>query len=229
MAFTGCPFFYYIWKGMKQTALPPKTIERLSEYRRSLLQYLESGKSYIFSHELAALHHYTPEQVRRDIMLIGYSSYQRKGYDIKNLIGKIGSIFDTQRGIRVAVVGFGHLGLAITNYFRGKRSKLNIVATFDVDREKVNRVYSGVYCYHTDKLHEIIREKKISIAVLTSPPETARDLAARLVRAGIKGILNYTSVPLQVPEGVYVESYDFITSLEKVAYFVKSSSSTDRP
>ncbi len=169
------------------------------------------------------MHHYTPEQVRRDIMLIGYTSYQRKGYDVKKLISRIAGILDTQKGINVAVVGFGHLGHAITNYFRGKRSKLNIIATFDTDREKVGKVTSGVECYPVEQLHEVIREKKISIAVLTVPPEMARELTARLVRAGIRGIINYTSIPLQVPDEVTVESYDFITSLEKVAYFVKKN------
>jgi len=126
-------------------------------------------------------------------MLIGYSSFQRKGYDVKKLIRRIAGILDTPRGINVAVVGFGNLGHAITNYFRGKRSKLNIIASFE------------------------------SIAVLTVPPEAAREITARLVYAGIRGILNYTSVPLQVPENVFVESYDFITFLEKAAYFVKLS------
>ncbi|MGC9470758.1 MAG: redox-sensing transcriptional repressor Rex [Bacteroidales bacterium] len=208
---------------MKSPVLPPRTIERLSEYRRSLLEYLAGGKPYIFSHELAALHHYTPEQVRRDIMLIGYSSFQRKGYDVKKLIRRIAGILDTPRGINVAVVGFGNLGHAITNYFRGKRSKLNIIASFDNDPGKVGKVTLGVVCYPVEQLHEIIREKRISIAVLTVPPEAAREITARLVHAGIRGILNYTSVPLQVPENVFVESYDFITFLEKVAYFVKLS------
>jgi redox-sensing transcriptional repressor len=42
-----------------------------------------------------------------------------------------------------------------------------------------------------------------------------------VVRFGILGILNFTTVPLNVPAGVYLEEYDMITSIEKVAYFVK--------
>jgi redox-sensing transcriptional repressor len=41
------------------------------------------------------------------------------------------------------------------------------------------------------------------------------------VFAGIKGILNFTSVPLTVPEDVFLENYDMVTSMEKLAYFVK--------
>ncbi len=202
--------------------LPAKTVERLSEYRRSLLNCQSQGKDFIYSHELAALHHFTAVQVRRDIMLIGYGSYQRKGYNVKELIVRIGRILDTEQGLNVAVIGFGHLGRAITNYFRGKRSKLNIVATFDIDPEKVNVVFAGVRCYPMEKLEEIVRLKAITIAVITAPAKVARELSRRLVRTGIRGILNYSSVPLEVPEDVYLEGYDFITSLEKVAYFVKS-------
>jgi redox-sensing transcriptional repressor len=66
--------------------LPEKTIERLSEYRRTLLQCLDEGKTHIFSHEIADLHNITAVQVRRDIMFIGYASLGRKGYSISELI-----------------------------------------------------------------------------------------------------------------------------------------------
>ena len=46
-------------------------------------------------------------------------------------------------------------------------------------------------------------------------------MATRLMEAGIKGILNYTPKPLSEREGIYLEEYDMITSIEKVAYFVK--------
>jgi redox-sensing transcriptional repressor len=107
--------------------LPERTIERLSEYRRSLLQCLEAGKTHIYSHELAELHHNTAVQVRRDIMFIGYTSMQRKGYDVRELIHVIGEILDSEKGLNVAVIGLGNLGRAITTYFVGKRSKLNII------------------------------------------------------------------------------------------------------
>jgi len=113
-------------------SLPEKTIERLSEYRRILLDCLAQGQTHIFSHELASLNHITAVQVRRDMMLMGFSSMQRKGYNIKELIGAIGNLIDTSDGLNVAVLGVGNMGKAITGYFRGKRSKLNIVATFDL-------------------------------------------------------------------------------------------------
>lgn len=206
---------------MKKPNLPGKTVERLSQYRRILLNCINEGKKNIYSHELAKMMNSTPVQVRRDFMLIGYSGSQSKGYEIRDLITLIGKIIDSPRGQKVAIIGMGNLGRAITAYFIGKRDKLTIAAAFDVDTEKAGRVISGVPCYHISKLAEVINHENISIAVLTVAPEATVITAQMLCDAGIKGILNYTSVPLTVPDNVYLEEYDIITSLEKVAFFVK--------
>jgi len=201
--------------------LPEKTVERLSEYRRSLLNCLAQGKTHIFSHDLARLHNITAVQVRRDVMFMGYTSSQRKGYDIREMIDEIGNVLDSDSGLNVAIVGVGNLGRAITSYFSGKRSKLNIVAGFDIDPDKTNVVIAGVKCYPLSSLNDVIKKKNISIGIITVPPTFAPETAKLLVNSGIKGILNFTSVPLNVPDTVYLENYDMITSLEKVAYFVK--------
>ena len=132
------------------TKLPGKTVERLSEYRRTLLGCLGENKHYIYSHELASMLHITAVQVRRDLMLIGYSSVLKKGYDIRELIDIIGKIIDSDSGVNVAIVGMGNLGRAITGYLKGKRSKLNIIASFDSDKEKINKVISGPTRYDLD-------------------------------------------------------------------------------
>jgi redox-sensing transcriptional repressor len=203
--------------------LPHKTVERLSQYRRALLLILSKEKTHVFSHEIAQMLHITPVQVRRDLMLIGYSGNLRKGYDIKELIELIGKIIDTDKGQTVAVVGLGNLGKAIISYFRGKRTKLAIVAAFDVNSEKIDRVYNGVPCYHADLLPEIIKKENISIGIITVPAEQAPAIAETLVLSGIKGILNFTPKPLNVSPYVYLEEYDMITSLEKVAFFAKKN------
>jgi redox-sensing transcriptional repressor len=203
--------------------LPGKTVERLSEYRRTLLDCLKEKKNFIYSHDLAARLHITAVQVRRDLMLIGYSSVQRKGYDVRELIETIGKIIDSETSINCAVIGIGNLGRAVAGYFKGKRSKLNLVASFDTDTQKVNKVISGVKCYPYDEIEKVLKELVISIAILTVPPDSAREIAEDLVRHGIKGILNFTTIPLNVPSDVYLEEYDMITSMEKVAYFVKEN------
>jgi len=205
------------------TKLPGKTVERLSEYRRTLLECLNEKRNFIFSHDLAARIHITAVQVRRDLMLIGYSSVLRKGYDVRELIDTIGKIIDSPVSLNVAIIGIGNFGRAVTGYFKGKRSKLNLVASFDNDPQKINKVISGVKCYSYQDMERIVKELDISIAILTVPPDFASEIAEEAVRFGIKGILNFTTISLNVPSDIYLEEYDMITSIEKVAYFVKEN------
>ena len=203
--------------------IPEKTVERLSEYRRTLLACHKQGITHIFSHVLAGMHGITAVQVRRDLMLIGFSSDTKKGYDVKVLIDFISSILDSRNAVNVAVIGMGHLGQAITKYFNGKGLNLRITTAFDVDPEKVGRKIDDIPCYHMERFEQVVEENDISIVILSSPTRVASTLVVPIINAGIKGVLNFTSMPLNFPQGIVVENYDITTLLEKVAYFVKEN------
>jgi len=202
--------------------IPEKTIGRLSQYRRALLICTQRGKEFIFSHEIASLQHVTPVQVRRDLMLIGFSGTLKQGYNVSQLIETISEILDSDEGVNVVVVGLGNFGRALVNYFNGKRTKMTIVAAFDADTNKIGTEFNNIYCYSPYRMDEIIKSKNIKIAILTVPPDRAVEVTKKLVNAGIKGIMNYTSTPIQVPENVFLDEYDMITTLEKAAFFVKT-------
>ncbi|MFI3248936.1 MAG: redox-sensing transcriptional repressor Rex [Rikenellaceae bacterium] len=209
--------------------IPEKTIERLSEYRRTLLASHKQGITHIFSHVLAGIHGITAVQVRRDLMLIGFSSDNKKGYDVKELINFISSILDSESMMNIAIMGMGHLGQAITKYFNAKGFNMKITAAFDVDPEKVGSTIDGIPCYHMDCFEEVVEQEEIAMVVLSSPTRVAPDLVLPIINAGIRGVLNFTSTPLNFPQGIVVENYDITTLLEKVAYFVKEGEeSSDR-
>ena len=207
--------------------IPEKTIERLSEYRRTLLSCHRQGISHIFSHVLAGIHGITAVQVRRDLMLIGFSSDTKKGYDVQVLIDYISNILDSPTAMNVAVVGMGHLGQAITKYFNSKGLKLRITAAFDIDPQKVGHEIDGIPCYHMDTFEATVEEKEISIVIVSSPTNVAAQLVVPIINAGIRGVLNFTSTPLNFPQGIIVENYDITTLLEKVAYFAKENDSNN--
>lgn len=201
--------------------IPEKTIERLSEYRRTLVKCHAQGITHIFSHVLAGMHGITAVQVRRDLMLIGFSSDTKKGYDVKVLIDFIDSILYSEQPINMAVIGMGHLGRAVTRYFNGKGLKLRITAAFDIDDSKVGTTIDNIPCYHIDEFESRVSDLDISIVIVSSPTSVASTLVIPIINAGIKGVLNFTSAPLNFPQGIVVENYDITTLLEKVAYFVK--------
>ena len=200
--------------------LPATTVARLSKYRRMLGSFNYENR-YIFSHNLANLLNLTPEQVRRDLMLIGLTGNHRKGYNIKELVDLIGKTIDSEMGHNVAIVGMGNLGVAITAFIRRAKTNLNIVAAFDIDSEKIGEKVADVTCYHVNDITDIIKSLNISIAVLTVPPGEAIDVATLLINAGIKGILNFTSVHIDVPSHVYLKDSNIITSLEEIGFFIK--------
>jgi len=152
---------------------------------------------------------------------MGYTGSPSKGYNIKRLIKAIGNTIDPEDCQYAAVIGMGNLGNAIAKYVERKRQYLKIVASFDIDDKKISNCVTGVKCHHLDELPQVVKEMDISIAIITVPANAAYDVKELLVENGIKGILNFTPAPLNVPDNIYLEEFDFITSLEKVAYFVK--------
>ena len=206
---------------IENTTIPEKTIERLSEYRRTLLKCHAQGITHIFSHVLAGMHGITAVQVRRDLMLIGFSSDTKKGYDVRVLIDFITNILYSEQPMNMAVIGMGHLGQAVTKYFNGKGLKLRITAAFDIDERKVGQTIDGIRCYHIDEFESMVTDLDISIVIVSLPTSSAKSLVLPIINAGIKGVLNFTSAPLNFPQGIVVENYDITTLLEKVAYFAK--------
>lgn len=200
--------------------LPPRTVERLSKYRRLLDRFKDLEEAHIYSHKLAALLNLTPEQVRRDLMLIGLTGNHRKGYNIKALIRMIGNTIDREEGHKVALIGIGNLGKAVLGFIRKADTKMDIVAAFDIDKNKIDTRIAGVPCYGLHEAEKVIRSEQIHIAILTVPPEAAAVTTTLLLQSGIRGILNFTSVHLDVPQDIYLKDYDIITSLEEIGFFI---------
>ncbi len=199
--------------------IPEKTIERLAMYRRLLSGLKEKGLEHLYSHQLAEFTRNTPAQIRRDLMMTGYVSNARKGYTIGDLVKKIDETLAGSQRQKIALVGIGNLGRAILSYFNNQHSALSIVASFDNDDTKVNRVIAGCRCYHIKDLEAKIKEEGIDLAIITVPGHHAQEVAEKLESAGITGILNFAPVPLKLPDSIYSDRIDITTAIEKVAYF----------
>lgn len=203
------------------SAISERTIARLSLYRRLLNGLRAEGVQNVYSHQLAAMAGVTAAQVRRDMMSVGYAGSPTRGYDVHELIESIGHFLDAPQGQAAALVGVGNLGRAILAFFAGRRPHLSITAAFDKDPYKVNRVVLGCRCYAMSDLSRVVEEQGIRVGVLTVPAGDAQAVADQLVRAGVRGLLNFAPVRLHAGPGTYVEDIDMTTSLEKVAFFAR--------
>ncbi len=201
--------------------IPERTIERISQYRRLLCDLKKHGRKNVYSHDLAERIGSTATQVRRDLMLLGFSGNSKTGYEISGLSQKISELLDNPGGEKVALFGVGNLGRALMPFFAAHHQDLRIVASFDIDPDKFGRVINGCRCYSSDEMGVIIPRESIKVAILAVPAGSAQSVTDELVNAGIRGILNFVPVSLQVPAGVVVENMDMGMALEKVAFMAR--------
>lgn len=203
--------------------IPQRTVERFFRYCQFLHSRLEAGSEYVFSRELAAAVGVSPEQVRRDLMNFRLKGTPQRGYPIKEFMAELYAHLESSSLTKMVLVGVGNLGKAILSYFLKRRPNLSIVAAFDQDPEKVNRVYSGCQVHHSGQLEKTVAREKAAVGIITVPAATAQEAADALVHAGVRGIVNFAPVQLKLPPGIFLEQLDITLSIEKVAYFARKT------
>ena len=202
-----------------QSAISDKVIGRLSRYRTLLDERVDGEETHLFSHEIAAAMRLSDSQVRRDLMAIGTRGLPSRGYEVQGLLRDLEQALNQTKVHGVAVVGAGDLGRALMATLESTRTNLRIKCAFDSDHGKCNRVYSGVKCHSMDLLDEVVAREDISLAILCVPADAAQALAERVVHAGVKGVLNFSSAALRLPRTIALEEIDISNHLAKLAYF----------
>jgi redox-sensing transcriptional repressor len=211
----------------RKPAVSRKTVGRLSLYRRLLDSLLDSGTTNIYSHQLAHLAGVSATQVRRDFMVIGYSGSPNRGYQVKTCLAAIEALLDGSTRQDVALVGVGRLGRSLLAHFSGRRPLLRISAGFDTDKSLIGTSVDGCPIFGLDVMEQVVAQKGIRIAILAVPQETAQPAADALVRAGVRSIVDFTAIPLRVPDDVFVDHMDITSALESAAFFAREGESPE--
>jgi len=201
--------------------IPHKTSERLILYKYFLEKLKAEQKPNVYSKDLAEYSDNKAEQVRRDLMVVGCSGNSKNGYDVDELLDHINQLLKTDKGVKMTLVGVGNLGKAILGYFFLMQPKFLIECAFDNDENKVKRIISGCPCYHIAEMESILKGKNIDLGVITVPGNEAQKVAEALILSGVKGIVNFSPVPIKSSNGIFVENINMAMTFEKVAYFSK--------
>jgi len=207
--------------------VPPRTVGRLTLYWRTLRDLPPDEGSHVYSHYLAAKTRITPAQVRRDLMVVGYTGTPARGYDARVLREHIEAFLFPKTVQNAAIAGVGNIGRALLKFFKGRRPTLQIVAAFETNPEKYNRIFDGCPCHSIENAANVIRELGITVGIIAVPDKEASFVAQVFCNAGIRGILNFARTPLGLPAGIYVEDIDLAMSMDKVAYFSRQSLKSD--
>lgn len=207
---------------MKQAkAISKAVIKRLPRYRRYLGELKKRGVEKISSKDLSELIGYTASQIRQDLNNFGGFGQQGYGYSVANLYDEIGNILGLNKEYKIVVVGYGRLGQAMASYINKNEKQFRIEGIFDVSDKVVGEVFKDVKVYAINDLKDFVKENDIEIGVITVPKEKGQMVADTLVEAGIKGIWNFSSVDLELPENIRVENVHMSDSLHALAYYMK--------
>ncbi len=198
-----------------------KAIERLLKYLEYVKNKKAEGQNYVFSHELADFVGVTPAQVRQDLMDFKIEGTPQKGYPVESFFDEVCSHLKCDSRTKIVLVGVGNLGKAILSYFVKRKPNLEIVAAFDSDQEKSNRIYSGTKILNVSELYNFVKKERVKVGIITTPADSAQDIADILIKAGIRGIVNFAPITIKVPESVFLEQIDITLSIEKTAYFAE--------
>jgi len=206
---------------MPDRQIPRATAKRLPLYYRYLKNLFDSGKKRISSAELSDVVKIDSATIRRDFSYFGTLGKRGYGYDVENLMNFFSRQLNQDQLTNVALVGIGHLGQALLNYnFQGQNS-IRVSAGFDVKEEIVDSILEGVPIYHVDNLKDQIEVHQFEVAILAVPGDVGQEIADVLVEAGIKGIMNFTTLRLSVPDNVRVLDIDLSNELQSLIYFVQ--------
>jgi redox-sensing transcriptional repressor len=194
------------------------TVRRLSAYLRFLEDFETRGLSTISSEELANRGGTTSAQVRKDLSFFGSFGKRGLGYSVPELAGRLREILGLGREWRVVIIGSGKIGAALAQYRGFRQRGFSILAAYDNNPEKIGRTLEGIPVRDIAHLERDIQRDKPDIVVLTVPGEEAQHVVDRVVRVGIKAILNFAPTQLQAPADVTVKTVNMAMELEGLSF-----------
>lgn len=194
------------------------TIRRLSRYLQFLEKAEADGKATVSSRALAERGGATPAQVRKDLSNFGSFGKRGIGYPTRQLASQIREILGLGRRYRVVIVGAGRIGAALANYPGFEQRGFDVVAIYDADPGKIGRRLDGLTIRPVAALADDLGTAPVDIAVIGTPGTAAQDTADRLVRLGVRGILNFAPVSLVVPREVALTNVNMALELEALTF-----------
>ncbi|MCF6465270.1 redox-sensing transcriptional repressor Rex [Clostridium sp. Cult2] len=199
-------------------------IRRLPKYYRYLGDLLRKGINRISSQELSKMTGFTASQIRQDLNNFGGFGQQGYGYNVEELQGQLGKILGLDRVYNTVIAGAGNLGQAVANYKGFQDAGFKVLALFDKNPKLIGLKIRDIEIKDVDELEKFIKENNVEIGIITTPKESAQDIADIYTKSGIKGIWNFAPADLRVDDEMIVENVHLNESLFTLSYFLNNKS-----
>ena len=206
---------------MLKEQIPDIVVGRLPQYLRSLQRMTREGRQVTSSQELGERLGISAAQIRKDLSQFGEFGKQGTGYNIAYLIEQLRRILNINHDWDLVVVGAGGIGLAIARYKGFTDRGFTVRMIFDTDPTKVGMSIEDFIIQDCSKLSELIQDAGIKIAMVAVPAREAQFVTNKLVEAGVRAILNYAPISLNVPPGVQVQYIDPSIHLQRMTYYLE--------
>ena len=203
-----------------ESDIPGIIVGRLPIYLQALEHLQARGVESTSSQELGVIIGISAAQIRKDLSQFGEFGKQGKGYAIPYLVEQLRSILKVDRLWDIVVIGAGNLGRAIAHYESFINHGFRITMIFDNDPERIGTQFQNFVVQDTKDLIPQLQKSNVKIAMLTVPASEAQAVTDELVKAGIRAILNYAPITLNVPSNVYVQHVDPVIYLQKMTYYL---------
>jgi redox-sensing transcriptional repressor len=204
---------------MRYSRIPDETIRRLPIYLRGLMLASEQGQQNVSSKDLADFVGVYPWQIRKDFSYFGDFGTRGVGYNVVRLNREIKRILKLNSCPKAALVGVGNLGMALLAFPGFRVYGLDIAAAFDINPKKIGKTVNKITIESVQKLWTI-KKRRIKLAVVAVPRRAAQETADILVKAGIRGILNFSPSYLIVPKKVKVITIDIAMDMARLPYYM---------
>lgn len=205
---------------MNPIELPKATQKRLIQ----LLQILRCWQSEkITSVAISESTGWNPSLIRHDLWLLSFNKGVSNGYNVAELTAAIQKVLGieplelSEQGKKnCCIAGLGRLGAALLDESLIDSSLFKIKAGFDLNLYRVEILRSSFPLYPASEMEMVIKREEIKYAILAVQDSGAQQMCTKLVKAGIKGIVNMTNMMLKIPEGVTVENLSISNALKLV-------------
>ena len=204
--------------------IPEATVARLPVYLRSLLELAGRATVTISSERLAEMAGVNAAKVRKDLSYLGSYGTRGVGYDVEFLLFQMSRELGLTQARPVVIVGVGNLGLALANYAGFSERGFPVGALVDADPAKVGERVGDLVIRSIDDLDAIVAELGAVIGVVATPAQVAQEVADHLVAAGVRSILNFAPVVVNVAPGVSLRKVDLAIELQILSFYQQRDS-----